>query len=63
MRKKIQQEIERLKGLGATYVDTRWYPFEEQNYRLMWKGNLKTTTSAREMGVGIRVLYKGAWGF
>jgi TldD protein len=63
MRKKIQQEIERLKGLGATYVDTRWYPFEEQNYLLMWNGNLKTTTSARESGVGIRVLYKGAWGF
>ena len=63
MRKKIQQEIERLKGMGATYVDTRWYPFEEQNYLLMWNGNLKTTTSSRESGVGIRVLYKGAWGF
>ena len=63
MRKQIQQEIERLKGMGATYVDTRWYPFEEQEYLLMWNGNLKTTTSARESGVGIRVLYKGAWGF
>jgi TldD protein len=29
----------------------------------MWNGNLKSTTSARESGVGIRVLYKGAWGF
>jgi TldD protein len=63
MREQIKQEIERLKGMGATYVDTRWYPFEEQNYLLMWNGNLKTTTSARESGVGIRVLYKGAWGF
>jgi len=63
MRKKIQQEIERLKGMGATYVDTRWYPSEEENYLLMWNGNLKTTTSTRESGVGIRVLYKGAWGF
>ncbi len=63
MRKQIQQEIERLKGQGATYVDTRWYPFEEQNYLMMWNGNLKTTTSTRESGVGIRVLYKGAWGF
>jgi TldD protein len=63
MRKLIQQEIERLKGMGATYVDTRWYPFEEQNYLMMWNGNLKTTTSTRESGVGIRVLYKGAWGF
>ncbi len=63
MQKQIQQEIERLKGLGATYVDTRWYPFEEQDYLMMWNGNLKSTTSARESGVGIRVLYKGAWGF
>jgi TldD protein len=63
MHNKIQQEIERLKGMGATYVDTRWYPFEEQNYLMMWNGNLKSTTSTRESGVGIRVLYKGAWGF
>jgi TldD protein len=60
---KIKQQIERIKGLGATYVDTRWYPFEESNYLMMWNGNLKSTTSARESGVGIRVLYKGAWGF
>ena len=63
MHKEIRQEIERLKGLGATYVDTRWYPFEQQDYLLMWNGNLKTTTSTRESGVGIRVLYNGAWGF
>jgi TldD protein len=44
-------------------VDTRWYPFEEQNQLLMWNGNLKTAASSRESGVGIRVLYKGAWGF
>jgi TldD protein len=44
-------------------VDTRWYPHEEANYLLMWNGNLKTNTYARESGLGIRVLYKGAWGF
>ena len=59
----IQKQIERIKSLGATYVDTRWYPFEESNYLLMWNGNLKSTNSSRESGVGIRVLYKGAWGF
>ena len=63
MIEKIQQEINHLKGLGAAYVDTRWYPIEEQNYLLMWNGNLKTTASSRESGLGIRVLYKGAWGF
>ena len=60
---KIKQQIERIKSLGATYVDTRWYPYEEANYLMMLNGNLKVTASSRESGVGIRVLYKGAWGF
>jgi TldD protein len=63
MQKLIQQQIERLKSLGATYVDARWYPFEEVNYLLMLNGNLKSTASSRESGVGVRVLYQGAWGF
>ncbi len=63
MLKQIQQQIERIKSKGATYVDARWYPFEEANYLMMWNGNLKNTTSARESGLGVRVLYKGAWGF
>ncbi len=63
MQKQIQAQIDRLKGAGATYVDARWYPFEEANYLDMWNGNLKSTASSRESGIGIRVLYKGAWGF
>ncbi len=63
MQNQIQQQISRIKASGATYVDARWYPFEETNYLLMWNGNLKSATSARESGIGIRVLYKGAWGF
>jgi TldD protein len=63
MLRQIQQQIDRIKRLGATYVDTRWYPFEETNALTMWNGNLKTTTATRESGVGVRVLYKGAWGF
>ena len=59
----IKAQIDRLKGLGATYVDTRWYPVEEANNLTMWNGNLKSAVSTRESGVGIRVLYKGAWGF
>ncbi|RME89973.1 MAG: TldD/PmbA family protein [Anaerolineae bacterium] len=63
MREQLRREIERLKSLGATYVDARWYPFEEQNYLMMWNGNLKVTDASRESGVGVRVLYRGAWGF
>ena len=63
MQKQIQQQIERIKSAGATYVDTRWYPFDESNFLLMRNGNLKSTAMARESGIGVRVLYKGAWGF
>ncbi|HLA98206.1 MAG TPA: TldD/PmbA family protein [Anaerolineales bacterium] len=59
----IKEHLERIKGAGATYVDARWYPFEQQNYLLMWNGNLKQNSSSRESGLGIRVLYNGAWGF
>jgi len=63
MLKQLQEQIERLKRTSATYVDARWYPVEEANSLMMWNGNLKNATASRESGVGIRVLYKGAWGF
>ena len=63
MRKKLHEQIERLKASGASYVDARWYPVEETNHLMMWNGNLKNASSSRESGVGIRVLYRGAWGF
>jgi len=63
MLNEIQKQIERIKAKGATYVDSRWYPFENTNFLMMLNGNLKTTAMAGESGIGIRVLYKGAWGF
>jgi TldD protein len=63
MLQQIKQQINRIKTRGATYVDTRWYPFEETNSLMMWNGNLKNATSTLESGLGVRVLYKGAWGF
>lgn len=63
MRDEIKQHVERLKGMGAMYVDTRWYPFEESNSLVMWNGNLKDASFSSESGVGVRALYNGAWGF
>lgn len=59
----IKKHVERIKGKGATFVDARWYPFEETSYLMMLNGNLKNNSASREGGVGVRVLYKGAWGF
>jgi TldD protein len=63
MKKSIKQQIDRIKAKGATYADARWYPFEESNQLFMLNGNLKDASFSRESGIGIRVLYKGAWGF
>ncbi len=63
MQKQIRHQLERLKAQGATYVDARWYPYEEENRLSMWNGNLKSAAASSESGIGVRVLYKGAWGF
>ena len=63
MLQQIKQQIDRLRALGVDYADARWVPVEENNYLLMWNGNLKDAFLNRESGIGVRVLYKGAWGF
>jgi len=63
MRKRLKQQIDRLRAAGASYVDVRWYPSEQTDRLLMWNGNLKNASASRESGAGVRVLYKGAWGF
>jgi TldD protein len=59
----IRVQLDRIRRSGATYVDCRWYPYEESNALTMWNGNLKQAAASRESGVGIRVLTGGAWGF
>jgi TldD protein len=63
MRTELKQQIDRIQKAGATYVDARWVPYETSTNLLMWNGNLKTNELARESGLGVRVLYEGAWGF
>ncbi len=63
MKNSIQEHIQKNMAAGATYVDARWYPFEETQELTIWNGNLKQASVSRESGIGVRVLYKGAWGF
>lgn len=63
MIEQCKQQIDRIKARGAAYLDARYYPFEESNELLMMNGNLKNASVSRESGLGVRVLYKGAWGF
>lgn len=62
MREKIKQ-LDLLKAKGAHYVDARWYPREDSNFLFMWNGNLKENNASSQSGIGVRVLYNGAWGF
>jgi len=63
MQQSIKEQIDRIKARGAMYVDTRYYPYEESNQLFMLNGNLKDASASRSSGMGVRVLYKGAWGF
>ncbi|MBW6466324.1 MAG: TldD/PmbA family protein [Brevefilum sp.] len=63
MQQKIKEQIDRIRSQGAVYVDSRWYPNEETHNLTMWNGNLKNASATRESGIGVRVLFKGAWGF
>jgi len=63
MLEEIRRHLEFTRSQGATYVDARWYPYEETQSLVMWNGNLKDNSFSREGGLGVRVLYGGAWGF
>ena len=63
MKQDLKLQLDRLKAKGASYADARWYPSEESNTLFMRNGNLEALNASQESGIGVRVLYKGAWGF
>ena len=63
MREIIKKQLDLLKAKGAHYIDARWYPREDSNFLFMWNGNLKENNASSQSGIGVRVLYNGAWGF
>src|SRR5512142_2316843 len=63
MQANVKQQIDRLKSKGALYADARVYPYEQTNELFMINGNLKGVADSRSSGIGVRVLYNGAWGF
>lgn len=63
MKDTIRKYIDHLHAKGAHYVDARWYPHEDSNFLFMWNGNLKENNASSQSGLGVRVLYDGAWGF
>ncbi len=63
IKKQIIQNIERLTAKGAEYTDARFYTHDDTETLLLYDGNLEANDTTFESGLGVRVLYGGAWGF
>jgi len=58
----LQAALQKLKAQGASYADARWERHRSERL-LVRNGQVAALTQHQEEGFGIRVLYKGAWGF
>ena len=63
IREKIKNNIDKLIKNGADYVDVRYFVNDDLEELIFADGNLETNRTVYESGIGIRVLYGGAWGF
>jgi TldD protein len=59
----ILSNLDRLSSSGAEYVDVRYYGRGDSEFLIIMDGNLEANETEFERGIGVRVLYKGAWGF
>ena len=63
VRKAVTDNIQRLMKSGAQYCDGRWYQDDSSENFVILDGNLEANDTTVESGLGVRVLYGGAWGF
>jgi TldD protein len=62
VQEQLKQVLQKLKSQGAEYSDARWESHRSERI-LVRNGQVAALTQHEEEGFGIRVLYKGAWGF
>ncbi|HQO10597.1 MAG TPA: TldD/PmbA family protein [Clostridiales bacterium] len=62
-KKEILDNIDRLISRKAEYVDVRLVTEDNSESVLLYDGNLENNDTTFENGLGVRTLYKGAWGF
>jgi TldD protein len=62
MKDKLGNVLDWLKGKAVDYADCRYVRREKESIRVT-DGVVDTLSRDVDMGVGIRVLFKGAWGF
>ncbi len=62
-RNRIKNSIESLISKKAEYVDARLVTEDNSESVVLYDGNLEDNDTTFENGIGVRTLYKGAWGF
>ena len=62
MKERVQAAIDTARSRGADYADARWVRSRQEEL-VVKNGALSMAGLHRSMGVGIRVLKNGAWGF
>ena len=62
MKDKLSNALDWLKGKSVDYADCRYVRKETESIRVT-DGTVDTLSREVDVGVGIRVLYNGAWGF
>ncbi len=62
MKDKLLDALEWLKSKNVDYADSRYVRIENESHKVT-NGNVDTLTKNVDVGVGIRVLFNGAWGF
>lgn len=63
IKKEISRNISRISSEGASYVDVRFYFDDSSETLLFYDGDLEANDTTVESGIGVRVLWEGAWGF
>lgn len=63
MRQQVKNCISGIMAKGADYLDARIYTHDDSETLMLYDGNLEANDTSFESGLGVRVLYGGAWGF
>jgi TldD protein len=63
IRRTIVENIERMVDSGAEYSDVRYFADDQAEALVLYDGNLEQNDTTAESGIGVRVLWGGAWGF
>lgn len=63
LRKMLSENIAGSIDKGAEYVDARFFADDSSEYLVLYDGDLEANDTGFQSGLGVRVLFGGAWGF